>query len=177
MSKTKEVAIIINDKTLSTQEVALMRNTVGPLYGHFLYKVESTKLDDEDKSPEAERLFSVKRVLITHAEFISGKETRTGIATVIFNGDSNLTFALVDEPFQEIDEAKALRKDFEIGEGWYKDGEKLATIVRAMNEGTIAKYNSRINKFTELINVVETAISVDEAAVNSQKMLEEVLSA
>lgn len=172
----KKLAIIVGKDQINANDIVVMRDIVGPLFGKFVFKVESTKLDEEETGPNAARLFSVKEVLVTNAEFISGKDTRNGVPTVVFNGDPTLTFAVVENPFKEIDKSAAIRKDIEVSEGWYTDGQGLSEIVKAMNEGTIASYNAKINKFTTLIETVETAIAVDEAAQAQRQALEEAIN-
>lgn len=177
MSKErKQIAVIIGKEKVNSSDIIAMREIVAPLFGKWLYKVESTKLDEEETGPNAARLYSIKDVLVKNAEYLSAEETRNNVATIMLNGDATLTFPVVENPFKTIDPAESIRKDYEIGEGWYMDGIALAKIVKSMNEGTIATYNAKINKLTALCEVVEQAILVDETAQEQRNNLEAIIN-
>jgi hypothetical protein len=173
----KQIALLVGKEKVNSNDIIVMREIVAPLFGQWLFKVESTKLDEEEVGPKAARLFSVKDILVKNAEFLSSEETSNGVATIILNGNSDLTFPVVENPFKTIDQTEAIRKDFELGEGWYTDGIGLAKVVKSMNEGTIAAYNAKINKFTALCEVVEQAIAIDEAAQAQRQVLEVAINA
>ena len=173
----KKIVVLVGKEQVSANDVAIMREIVSPLFGKFIFKVESTKLDEEETGPNAARLFSVKDILVTNAEFVSAKDARNNTPTVVLNGDPNLAFPVVENPFKTIDKAATIKKDVEISEGYYTDGEGLSELVEAMNRGTIANYNAKINRFTELIETVESAIAVDDAARAQRAALEEALNA
>lgn len=176
MSKGTAAIVIVGGKKVTTEDVATMQHIMAPVFGGFIYKVQESKLDPEEKGPNPAKLYAVKSVFVEGVQYLSAEKTGNE-PTVIINNDPELTMVVGTEGvFKKIDAMKMVLADAKLEEGWYAD-KAIYTIVKNMNARTVAAYQKSIQRITELCEVVENAMVVEENAYNQIIALEESANA